>query len=40
MEKQNNHTKLDQVNMEDAEIQVNVEGAKIQGLFFVLEIVL
>jgi len=42
MEKENNHTKLDQMNIEGAEIQVNMEAAKVQGLFFVklkLEIV-
>jgi len=39
MEKESNHTKLDQMNMENAKIQVNMEAAKVQGLFFVLEIV-
>jgi len=29
MEKENSRTKLDQVNMEGAEMQVNMEGAEV-----------
>jgi len=33
MEKENSRTKLDQVNMEGAGIQMNMEGVEEQGFF-------